>query len=186
MQKKKAPITREVLKAKASEIWMLLPQYKDLPEPKWSNRWLDKWKKRNNVRQFVNHGEAGAADIDNPDNIRLMEEDRELAKLYDLDDILNMDESGLFWKMSLNKTLAIEQGSGGKKSKDRIMIALTVNTSGSKKFEPWIIGKSQSPRCFKNINMRLLGVHYRYNKTKWITGLICRDYLLWLNGKMKA
>jgi hypothetical protein len=42
MQKKKAPITREVLKAKALEIWMLLPQYKDLPEPKWSNRWLDK------------------------------------------------------------------------------------------------------------------------------------------------
>jgi hypothetical protein len=62
--------------------------------------------------------------------------------------------------MSLNKTLAIEQGSGGKKSKDQITITLTVNASRSEKFEPWIIGKSQSPQCFKNINMRLLGVHY--------------------------
>ena len=34
--------------------------------------------------------------------------------------------------------------------------------------------------------MRLLGVYYRYNKTKWMTGVICQEYLLWLNNKMKA
>jgi hypothetical protein len=41
LQKKKAPMTGDILKAKASEIWSLLPQYKDLPEPKWLNGWLD-------------------------------------------------------------------------------------------------------------------------------------------------
>ena len=51
--------------------------------------------------------------------------------------------------MSPNKTLATEKGSGGKKSKDRVTIALTVNASGSEKFEPWIIGKAKNPRCFK-------------------------------------
>jgi hypothetical protein len=88
--------------------------------------------------------------------------------------------------MSPNRTLATERGSGGKKSKDRITIILTVNASGSEKFEPWIISKSKNPRSFKNINMRLLGVQYRYNKTKWMTGVICQEYLLWLNNKMKA
>ena len=116
----------------------------------------------------------------------MIEENRELIKEYPLNDVLNIDESGLFQKLSLNKTLAIEAGAGGKKSKDRVTIVLTVNTIGSNKFKPQIISKAKSPRCFKNINIRLLGVHYRYNKTKWITRVICQEYLLWLNNKMKA
>jgi hypothetical protein len=69
IQKMKGTIIGDILKAKALEIWSLLPQYKDLPEPKWLNGWLEGWKKRHNVKQYVNHGEAGIADINNPDNI---------------------------------------------------------------------------------------------------------------------
>jgi hypothetical protein len=47
-----------------------------------------------------------------------------------------MDKSGLFWKLSPNKTLAIESGLGGKKTKDRVIIILTVNATGSDKIEP--------------------------------------------------
>jgi hypothetical protein len=90
----------------------------------------------------------------------MMEENRELVKEYPLNNVLNIDESGLFWKLLPNKTLAIEAGAGGKKSKDRVIIILTINAIGSNKFEPWIISKAKSPRCFKNINIRLLGVHY--------------------------
>ena len=88
--------------------------------------------------------------------------------------------------MSPNRTLATEKASGTKKSKDRVTIVLTVNAISTDKFDPWIIGKSKNPRCFKSINMRLLGMQYQYNKTKWMTGVICQEYLLWLNNKMKA
>jgi hypothetical protein len=59
-----------------------------------------------------------------------------------------------------------------------------VNADGSEYFEPWFIGKSKNPRCFKNINGGLLGIHYRFNKRKWMTGLICEEYLRWLDRKM--
>ena len=77
-----------------------------------------------------------------------------------------MDETGLFWKMTPNRTLATKAKSGTKKSKDRITITLTLNADSSEKFDLWIVGKSKNPRCFKNINIKLLGVEYRNNKTK--------------------
>jgi hypothetical protein len=96
-----------------------------------------------------------------------------------------MDETALYWKMAPDRTLATKAQAGGKKSKDRIAIALTSNANDSETFKPWIIGKSKNPRCFKNINRRYLRITYRYNKTKW-TGLIYKGYLQWLNSKMRA
>ena len=46
MEKKKAVITGDILKAKAHEIWSQLPQYDQWPEPKQSNGWLDQFKER--------------------------------------------------------------------------------------------------------------------------------------------
>jgi Tc5 transposase DNA-binding domain len=139
MQKKKLPITGEILKVKAHEVFNLLPQYADTIEPKWSNGWLDKFKKRHNIKEYVCHGEGATADISNPDNIRIMEEDQ-LASTYALSDILNMDETGLYWKLSPNRSLATEAASGGKKSKDRITLALTTNATGTDQIKVWVIG----------------------------------------------
>ena len=60
--------------------------------------------------------------------------------------------------MSPNRTLVTEASSRGKKSKERITLALIVNTTGTNKWEPWLIGKSENPRCFKHVNRRLLGI----------------------------
>ncbi len=68
--------------------------------------------------------------------------------------------------MTPNRILTTEAESDTKKLKDRITIALTSNADGSEKFEPWIVGKSKNPRCFKNINIKLLEVEYWNNKTK--------------------
>ena len=76
-------------------------------------------------------------------------------------------------------------GSGGKKSKDRITLAFTCSATGEK-LQPWVIGKSKNPRCFKNINRSLLRIKYRHNKSKWMTGLIMEEYLRWLDNKMRA
>jgi hypothetical protein len=97
-----------------------------------------------------------------------------------------MDETGLNWKRTPDRTLATQSHSRTKKSKDRITIALTSNADGSEKFLAWIIGKSENPRCFSKINRRNLRVIYRFNKSKWMTGVICEEYLLWLNNKMRS
>ena len=96
-----------------------------------------------------------------------------------------MDETSLFWKLIPDRILATQAGSGGKKSKDRITLAFTVSASG-KKEEVWCIGKLKNPRCFKKINQKLLRVKYRYNKTKWMTGVIMEEYLRWLDNKMRG
>jgi hypothetical protein len=186
MQKKKAVINGDTIKAQASKLWNLLPQFEDLPEPKWSNGWLDGFKKRYKIKEFVQHGEGSSAEVLTLQAIQQMTELRLLCSQYCDQDIFNMDETGLFWKLTPNRTLATEARSGGKKSKDRVTLALTVNGDGSVKLEPWIIGKSQNPRCFKKINRRLLRVEYRHNKSKWMTGLIMEEYLRWFDNKMQG
>jgi hypothetical protein len=97
-----------------------------------------------------------------------------------------MDETSLFWKTSLNRTLSTHLRVGRKKAKDRIILTLTCNVDSSDKVEVWVIRKSKNPRCFKNLNRYMFRVQYRYNKSKWITGLIIEEYLHWLNNKIKA
>ena len=53
IEQKKAIITGEILKTKAGELWEALPQYDDVEMPKWSNRWLDRFKKRYKIKDYV-------------------------------------------------------------------------------------------------------------------------------------
>lgn len=81
---------------------------------------------------------------------------------YQPKDIANCDESALFLKALPNKTLHIsnQKCSGGKMSKDRITIMLTVFADGSKIEQPLVIGKSENPRCFKGLNKKQLRCQY--------------------------
>ena len=135
MQQKRAVITGDILKEKAQQLWDALPQYHDIEPPKWSNGWLHGFKKRFKIKEYVQHGEAGSAATDNPDHITQMEELRALCMEYKECDILNMDETGLNWKRTPDRTLATKPHSGTKKSKDRITIALTSNADGSENRE---------------------------------------------------
>ncbi|KAI1003148.1 hypothetical protein K3495_g5062 [Podosphaera aphanis] len=118
MQGKRAVITGNILKAKARELWQQLPQYTpEMEELKWSNGWLESFKKKFNIKQYVQHGEGAAADINSDTNIAEITEFRDLCSRYPEKDIFNMDETGLFWKMAPMRSLATESTSGRKKSK---------------------------------------------------------------------
>lgn len=156
MDEEKATITGDLLKAQAAKFWRSLPQYADKEEPKWSNGWLGGFKVRFQIKEYITHGEGGSAAIDLPDAIKQMDDLRTLCTEYEHRNILNMDETGLNWKSSPNRTLATKSRAGGKKAKDRITLALTSNADGSEKFEAWVIGRSKNPRCFKNINRQAL------------------------------
>ena len=186
LQNKKATITGDILKEKATQLWNALPQYQGIEMPKFSNGWLGGFKHRYKIREYVQHGEAGGAAVETPNAITQMNGVRELCSQYERRNILNMDETGLNWKQSPNRTLATQPQSGSKQNKDRITLVLTTDADGSQYYEPWVISRSKNPRCFKNINRRSLRVHYRYNKSKWMTGLICEEYLQWLDNKMRG
>ena len=129
-------ITGDIINAQAAKLWVSLPRYTDMEQPKWSNGWLNRFKLRFNIREFVRHGEGGSAVIDNPDNVQQMEDLRTLAATYDPNDILNMDETGLFWKLSPDRSLVTKAQKGEKKSKDRITIALTSNATRTDEIKP--------------------------------------------------
>src|SRR5204863_7275115 len=73
-----------------------------------SDHWVEQFFKRNAFRRFRSHGESGAADLENPDvKARLAEIKRQLSE-YSLHDQYNMDETGLFFNMLPDLTIACE------------------------------------------------------------------------------
>lgn len=64
------------------------------------------------------------------------------------EDIYNMDETGLFYRATPQKSLAKEAVAGSKVNKERITIGLATNVTGTEKLKPIVIWKAKKPRCF--------------------------------------
>ena len=73
---------------------------------------------------------------------------------------------------------------GGKRSKERITVALCASMTGEKLI-PLVIAKSNNPRCFKKIKKETLPVTYRANNKAWMTRFYMEEWLKKLNRQMK-
>ena len=82
-----------------------------------------------------------------------MVEIKDLIEEYDPVDVFNMDETGLFYRMEPNQSLATHQLSSKKQHKERLTIALTSNMDGNIKLRPFIINKNLRPRAFSVRNV---------------------------------
>ncbi|GBO02410.1 Tigger transposable element-derived protein 4 [Araneus ventricosus] len=93
----------------------------------------------------------------------------DIIRNYYEKDIFNADETGLFYELTPNQTLKFkgEKYVGGKLSKVRITILVCANMNGSEKQKLTVIGKSQKPRCFKNV--KKLPKDYKSIKKAWMT-----------------
>ena len=124
------------------------------PHFKGSRGWLEKWKKKYNVRQMTVCGESG-------DVCGMMVDSwkERLSEGYAKEDIWNMDEIGVFWRALPDRGFGQKgkQCKGGKKSKHRITVAFFVSASGIKE-KPIVIWKSKNPRCLKNFMKSVLPV----------------------------
>ena len=77
----------------------------------------------------------------------------EIVEGYRIDDVRNLDESGVFWQALPDKGFGqrLRQCKGGKKSKQRITVAFIVNAAGKSEVKPIVIWKSENPRWFKGV-----------------------------------
>ena len=116
--------------------------------------WLARFKNRENL-DFKNVvGEGGDFDVNVVQN---WTENvlPSIFKDYAEDDIHNADETGLFYHMQPNKSIHFpdERCARGKQAKERLSILCCANMSGSDKVKLLAIGKSEKPRCFKNVKL---------------------------------
>ncbi|XP_025832024.1 tigger transposable element-derived protein 4-like [Agrilus planipennis] len=164
------PLSGPVIKAKAEFYATEL----GIANFKASEGWLSKWKQRHNINYGQISGEARDVDKNITDDW-LQKVWPGMTARYSPEDIFNADETGLFYKMTPNKTLKFksEKCIGGKLSKERITILVAANMTGSVKRKLLVIGKSKNPRCFKNV--KRLPVNYQANKSAWMTSQIFEE-----------
>lgn len=155
------------------------------PDFKASNGWLSRFKSRHNIGCATLSGERASV---NPDTVASWKERLpDIIKNFAPRDVYNMDETGLFFRALPDKSLTVRgtDCAGGKKSKDRLTVAVCVNAVGE--FEtPLVIGHAQKPRCFKNLDINRLPVKWVANKKAWMTGFLFKEWITAFNRRMRA
>ncbi|XP_067940521.1 tigger transposable element-derived protein 4-like [Watersipora subatra] len=132
-----------------------------------SRGWIDRWKKRHSIGSQIVVGESAAVNVGEVEKWK-EEVLTPLLQTYTYDEIFNMDETELFYKLMVDKTLHFkrEKCKEGKLSKERLTVALCANMSGTKKEVPIVIGMFKNLRCFKNVTN--LPCQYYHNKKAWL------------------
>ena len=169
---------------------MSIKQSLNLPELdgfKASEGWLDKWKLSHGIKVKPISGESLYVSQTTVES--WMERIKELCKGYDQGDILNMDESGCFFKALPAKGLAQKgkKTNGGKKSKPRITVAFFVSADGGKIGKPIVIWRRKKPRCFRlaSASDKLAEVSYFDDSKSWMQVEIMKKVLGTLNHQMR-
>jgi len=107
----------DILQEKARQIWTQLPEYAGQQCPDFSSGWLKRFKLRHNIKQHTRHGEAGSIPESTEEEMKGL---RTIAGEFEEQDIYNMDETGLYWKMMPSRGLSSQLQPGLKKDKARI------------------------------------------------------------------
>jgi hypothetical protein len=143
---------------------------------RYSPGWLSNWKKRYHVKSHRLHGEARSADLEGVQKARC--DLRKLLAPYAACDRYNYDESGLFYKLQPNKTIARTTLAGRKVLKDRITVGLACNSDGTEMLKPVIVHKSLAPRAFKQKKFKPEDLCYWFsNKSAWVTAGVFKEMM---------
>lgn len=95
-----------------------------------------------------------------------------------LEQIYNCDETGLYYRVLPEKTLAgrsEKEAPGMKNPKEDVTLIACSNATGNHKLPLMIIAKAKKTRCFKNLNMSALPVKYYAQKSVWVNSTIFAD-----------
>ena len=146
--------------------------------------WIERWKKRHNITSRQISGESQSADHEGADNW-LSKQLKLIKEEFQNKDIFNADETGLFWKMTPDRTLSFRGDlcKGGKRSKERVTVLVAASALGEK-FPLLVIGKSKRPHCFRGVLN--LPVEYDANRSAWMTGEKFETWLRKVNNSMRV
>jgi hypothetical protein len=140
-------------------------------------------KKRNGIIFSKKHGESDSVDEEMVK--KWSEELSDIIKDYKPEEVYNLDEMALFWRLLPSKTYCFTDESpyGSRKSKDRITVVVICNADGSDRTCA-MIGKSVKPRAFRGI--KYFPIDYYQQRNAWINGSIYEKILKKLNQKMRS
>ena len=144
-----------------------------------SDGWLWRFSKRHGIRQLTLQGEKLSADQPAADSFISTFQEFIEENHYTLNQVFNCDETGLYFKLMPQKSLAssFEKSADGRKTqKERVTINACANASGSIKLPLLLIGKSKNPRCFKNISRDQLPVKYTNQKNAWVNASLFAEW----------
>jgi hypothetical protein len=115
-----------------------------------SNGWLEKFKGRHHVKWARLHGEGGSADTSQKAQQR-MQQLKQICAEYAEEDIFNMDETGIFYRMMPSSSLLHpkedpKECRGTKQEKSRITAVVCSNATGTQKLPLLVIGRSKRPK----------------------------------------
>ena len=150
---------------------------------KCSQGWLTSFKERYNIKLRSIQGEEREMNISDVDAWHQTVW-TEILQEYEAKDIYNCDESGLFYRILPNRTLAFkgQKCAGGKMSKERISIMFCSNMDGSDRVPLLCIGKAKNPRSFRG--HLTLPTEYRANKKAWMTSEIFTEWIRKFDSRM--
>jgi hypothetical protein len=107
-------VSGELLKEKASDIWLALPEYNTDAVPEFSTGWLCRFQGRYNIKQFTSYGEIASVPAIAYAKMVLV---RAITILYLALYLYNMDETGLYWRWAISRGLLTQALPSLKKDK---------------------------------------------------------------------
>ena len=133
-----------------------------------SGGWLTRFKERHNLSQHKVCGESADVAVDTVKSWK--EWLGSIISGYEMQNIWNLDETGLIYRALPDKSLFAKSKKyiGGKKSKERLNVALMTSATGEQK-KPIVIGKYANPRCLKNVHREDHPCQYYSQKNAWMT-----------------
>ena len=124
-----------------------------------SNGWYARFTRRNQVTARMLCGEGGDVDINDPTLVDAMEALREKVAQYPPENVYNMDETGLFYRMIPKYTVLCaheaKDARGTKPKKDRVTLIVCTNSTGTHKIPLLMVGKAKQPAAFKSQHLPL-------------------------------
>lgn len=182
MRSANVPLSGPLIKEKACEIASDF----GIENFNCSSGWLWRFQQRHHISSVVVCGEANK--VSEKEVTEWIVDFERIRHKYTPRDIFNMDETGIFYNLLPCHTLSIkgQKCHGGTQSKQRLTVVLVCNSDGSEKHQPWVIGKSKNPRCFKHIDKDKLPCKYTHHTKAWIDTSAFRQFLLQFNRRMMA
>ena len=173
------PVSGPMLKEKA----MAYARQLQIADFKGSDGWLDRWKTRHGITFKTVAGEASSC---TPEMTASWEQTTlpTILSSYNLADIYNADEFGLFYQALPERSLHLksEKCVGGKHSKIRLTGMAAANALGEK-LPMFVIGKSVKPWCFSGVQN--IPCRYRAQKKSWMDGVLFEEWIRELDSKFE-